>query len=94
MFSRKLYAISVAAAAFVSQVAQAQACPMPYDKFEMAVPHLDLDTCPASVSQKDVFCRANVANDEVHVFVFERGGERCLVSVTSFDEAKYQLTLK
>jgi hypothetical protein len=67
---------------------------MPYEKFEAAVPHLDLSSCPTPVAQNNVFCRSSVANDEVHVFVFEDSGDRCLVAVGSFGEDKYALTLK
>jgi hypothetical protein len=94
MFGKYRRLLALPVLAFASQAAAAQSCPMPYDKFEAAVPHLDLDSCPALVGESNVFCRSSVANDEIHVFVFDKDGERCLKSVHSFGEERYKLTLK
>ncbi|MEE1609828.1 hypothetical protein [Microvirga sp. CF3016] len=84
MASLSPWHVAFSVIALVSQVVSAAACPMPYEKFEAAVPHLDLNSCPSPVAQNNVFCRSSVANDEVHVFVFEDSGDRCLVAVESF----------
>lgn len=56
-----------------------------YAAFEAAVPHIDLESCPAGVTLGDVFCRATLANEQIHVFVFSQTGESPLVAFSSFD---------
>ncbi len=56
-----------------------------YAAFEAAVPHIDLESCPTSVTVGDVFCRATMAHDQIHVFVFSQAGESPLVGFASFD---------
>jgi hypothetical protein len=58
------------------------------------VPHLDLDKCPAEFARDGVFCRASVASDQVHVFVFAHAGEQCLLAVKSYREGQFTLTVK
>jgi hypothetical protein len=70
------------------------ACPMTYATFEYAVPHLDLQACPAEFARTDRFCRASVGGDALHVFVFSHEGEQCLVAVKSYKEGEYQLSVK
>lgn len=55
-----------------------------YDQFEAAVPHLDLESCPTSMAQDDVFCRATLRHDEIHVFVFSTEGDNPFVGFKSF----------
>jgi hypothetical protein len=81
---------SVAAGEAIAQTS----CPLTYATFEFAVPHLDLPACPADLARDGVFCRASTGNDAVHVFVFSQQGEQCLVTVKSYKEGQYQLTVK
>lgn len=67
-------------------------CPLTYDDFELAIPHLDLEQCPKDVAKPGVFCRVTAANDSVHVFVFEDKDKRCLLSMKSYD--KYEISVK
>ena len=85
----------LAAAAFAAQAALAQAtCPMTYESFEFAIPHLNLEKCPADLHREGIFCRATVGNDGVHVFAFAPDGDRCLVRMKSYKEDEFQLTVK
>ncbi len=69
-----------------------EACPLNYKFFELAIPHLDLPSCPKDIARPGAFCRVTTANDAVHVFVFEEKGRQCLLAVKSYSE--YQLNLK
>ncbi len=75
-------------------VAAQDACPMNYEFFEYAVPHLDLETCPADLKREDAFCRASVGNDKVHVYVFRESGSQCLVATKSYGPDDFKLSLK
>ena len=76
--------IAVCAIAMSSSGAIAQtACPLTYEIFEFAIPHLDLQTCPSDLVRNDAFCRATTGNDAVHVFVFAQQGDQCLLTVKS-----------
>jgi hypothetical protein len=66
--------------------AQGADCPIPYPVFEFAVPHIDLDSCPARTVAEGVFCRGSIASDALHVFVFDEDGEQCLLQVVSLTE--------
>ena len=88
-------AMALAAVALgASPLAAQKTCPMTYPVFEEAVPHLDLDKCPADLAREGVFCRASVANDAVHVFAFELDGDQCLVKVKSYKAPDFRLTLR
>ncbi len=56
-----------------------------YDIFEVAVPHVDLESCPADLAAENVFCRATLANEELHVFAFSIDGDSPLVGFASYD---------
>ncbi len=56
-----------------------------YPTFELAVPHVDLETCPASMQVDDGFCRATLANDGVHVFAFAYDGDSPMIGVAHFE---------
>jgi hypothetical protein len=93
--NRYAFSILAAAAAFYTGAVQAhEDCPMNYAAFEFAIPHLDLETCPAALAQEGAFCRASTGNDALHVFVFASDGEQCLLGMRSFDEDAFTLTLK
>ena len=70
MLKPLLIAFGVAALAATQASAQTQ-CALTYPIFEGAIPHLDLEKCPADLNRAGAFCRATAANDAVHVFVFE-----------------------
>lgn len=70
------------------------ACPMTYAAFEFAVPHLDLQACPADLAREGVFCRASTGNDAVHIFVFAQHGDQCLLAVKSYKEGQYEFSVK
>jgi hypothetical protein len=65
-----------------------QALPLSYEVFEASVPHLDLKECPGDLAQGDVFCRATLAHDEIHVFVFAIDGDSPMVGYASYDAAE------
>ena len=90
--TRIALALAIAATMIVPAMAQT-ACPMTYEFFEFAVPHLDLANCQRDLAKQGVFCRASTGNDAVHVFVFAEK-DRCLLSVKSYKEGEYQFTVK
>ncbi|MCL4189907.1 MAG: hypothetical protein KJZ85_20095 [Rhodobacteraceae bacterium] len=71
----------------------AAAFEMTYELFEAAVPHLDLEDCPAALSGPDRFCRLAIGHDAMHVFAFAVEGAQPLVGVESFAVGSYTLTL-
>lgn len=75
-----------------SQVAAQAVCPMNYEVFEFAIPHLDLTECPKDVARPGAFCRVTTSNDSVHVFVFEVKNRQCLLAVKSYSD--YQISVK
>lgn len=75
-------------------LAQPAACPLPYAAFEAAVPHIDLETCPASAGQARAICRLTLNNGQLHLFVFAEAGDQCLVSVRTLEPADYTVTVK
>jgi hypothetical protein len=64
MLQRIWFAIAIAIFAVYQAVAQTQ-CPMTYAEFEFAVPHLDLEACPADLAREGAFCRAPVGHDAI-----------------------------
>ena len=79
-------------AAFAAPVAAQTQCPLTYNDFELAIPHLDLEQCPKDLAKPGVFCRVTTANDSVHVFVFSHKDKRCMLSMKSYDS--YQISVK
>lgn len=75
-------------AALVSPVSAlaAATCPMTYETFETAVPHLDAESCPDQNLKDKAFCRISVGGDQAHVFYFASDGEQCLLKVESYDD--------
>lgn len=65
-----------------------------YMQFEASVTHIDLDECPAALAEGDVFCRATINHDALHVYVFEAGGEQRFVDLHSYDEDEFDLVLQ
>lgn len=84
-------ALGIAALAAVPAAAQTP-CALPYETFEFAIPHLDLEQCPKDLARDGAFCRVTTASDHVHVFVFEDKGAQCLIAVKSYSE--YQISVK
>jgi hypothetical protein len=85
----------LAAAALAGHAALAQpTCPMTYEAFEFAIPHINLEKCPADLHREGVFCRATVGNDGVHVFAFAPEGDHCLIRLKSYKEDEFELTVK
>lgn len=74
--------------------AQTLPCPMTYDQFEYAVPHIDLETCPGSLAGEGLFCRAAAGADAIHVFVFALDGDQCLLRVESVEEDRFVLVIE
>lgn len=56
-----------------------------YEMFEAAVPHIDLETCPVDLAQKDTFCRASIHHEEIHVFAFSLDGDSPMVGFKSYE---------
>ena len=59
--------------------------PLTYETFEVSIPHVDLENCPDNLAAAEVFCRATLANDQMHVFAFSEKGDSPLVGFASFD---------
>ena len=74
--------------------APAAECPLTYETFEAAVPHIDMEECPEAEVRETAFCRASAGAEQVHLFYFGTEGDQCLIKVRSFDEGDYVLTLK
>lgn len=74
--------------------AAAQDCPLTYEKFEFAVPHIDLEACPNEMAGDKRFCRATIGGDMLHVYAFAEDGEQCLLGMQSLAEDKFQITFK
>lgn len=95
MYRPIAFAVAAILAAFSHAPLQAQEpCPLAYPAFEFAVPHLDLDECPARMARENTFCRASVANDALHVFQFAAEDGQCLVTVESFYEEDFNLSVE
>ena len=80
----RILALTLATLPALPAIAAESAMPLPYEAFEFAVPHVDLETCPDGVTDVAAFCRATIANDEIHVFAFSDEGENHLVALRSF----------
>lgn len=88
----KSFALALGLAALAAPAAAQTQCPLTYNDFELAIPHLDLEQCPKDLAKPGVFCRVTAANDSVHVFVFADKDKRCLLSMKSYD--KYEISVK
>ncbi|REF67621.1 MULTISPECIES: hypothetical protein [Paracoccus] len=91
---RSLLAPALLAATFAGAGAGAQAQDFGYEAFEPSVNHIDLETCPARVTAKEVFCRATLLNDTVYVYVFEDTDEMKYVEMLAFEAGEYEITFK
>lgn len=60
------------------------AAPLTYDIFEASIPHMDLETCPIALQTENVFCRATLHHEELHVFVFSFDGDSPMVGFQTF----------
>ena len=90
-----LTALTLAVGLLVSPALAQQGCPLPYETFEVSVPHTDLETCPDSMeAEEGTFCRAVLATELVTVYVFEEAGEQCLVGSRIYDEDQFSLDLR
>lgn len=87
---RRLRIATCATAMSASGAFAQAACPITYETFEFAVPHLDLQACPVDLARPGAFCRASTGNDAVHVFVFAQDGDQCLIT----KEGQYELPIK
>lgn len=65
-----------------------------YDQFEIAVPHVDLENCPAALAGKDRFCRATLRNEEIHVFAFADSNESPMIGFKSYGAQVLETLLK
>ncbi|WP_300030793.1 hypothetical protein [uncultured Roseobacter sp.] len=65
--------------------AETEPMPLTYAVFEASVPHVDLETCPEGMAGEDIFCRATLAHEELHIFAFATDGDSPLVGFASFD---------
>ena len=74
-------ALALGLAALAAPASAQTQCPLTYNDFELAIPHLDLQQGPKDRAKSGVFCRVPTANDSVHVFVFEDKDKRCLRSI-------------
>ncbi len=85
-----------AAAAFAvpGAFAASPQCPLTYETFESAVPHIDLEECPEPGMADTAFCRVSAGGEQLHLFYFSLKEDQCLLQVRSFDEEDYTLSLK
>lgn len=65
-----------------------------YALFESSVSHVDLEECPAQVTATDVFCRATILHDGIHVYVFEKAHDMGFVDMLTFDKGSYTVGFK
>lgn len=89
--------LAAAPAVFLAAASSVRAqtpCPLTYEFFEAAVPHLDLEACPKELERGNVFCRASLGQDGVHVFVFSKEGDVCLLQTKSYQTGQYEFTVK
>lgn len=89
-------ALTLMPALFASTQAMAAepTCAFTYTHFETIVPHVDMETCPSTGVETESFCRAAVSQDQLHVFVFEAGGNQCLLKIISMEEDAFEIELK
>ncbi len=55
-----------------------------YEAFEAAVPHTDLENCPAEFDADSYFCRLTRKGNNGSVFVFSYDGEQPLVAIRGY----------
>ena len=67
--------------------------PFFYSDFEAAVPHLDLDACPAGLAEGPAFCRVTLGHDSVHVFAFEEEDDQPFLAMRSYFEGEFTLRI-
>ena len=89
-----LLALGALTLATGATLAASAACPLTYETFESAVPHIDLEHCPDAAMRETAFCRASMGAEQVHLFYFDNEGDQCLIKVRSFEEDEYALELK
>lgn len=76
---------AIALGMFVNSAQADESKPLTYEMFEAAVPHIDLETCPADLAQQDTFCRASIHHEEIHVFAFSLEGDSPMVGFKSYE---------
>ena len=81
----------LAAGLAASMAAPAQADGFTYPLFEGSVNHIDLEECPEGIAEGDVFCRATMMNDALHIYVFEAAGDLRFVTVESFNADEFSI---
>jgi len=67
-----------------------------YNDFEVAVPHLDLEACPAEMAEaaaQPVFCRVTPGHDSLHVFAFAEAGDRPFVAMRTYFQEDFTLSI-
>jgi len=69
---------------------QGAACALPYDTFEIGVPHTDLTECPAAMAAEGTYCRLSLVAEVATVFAFSEADD-CLVAARAFFEDEYVL---
>ncbi|EBA16201.1 hypothetical protein RSK20926_20785 [Roseobacter sp. SK209-2-6] len=79
-----LATLSSASPLLASETVQGTPLPLTYEQFEAAVPHIDLETCPAALPQTESFCRASIHHEEIHVFAFSLEGESPMIGFASY----------
>lgn len=79
-------AAAIFAAMAMSNPAFAESAPavLTYENFELAVPHVDLASCPAEFEDGNHFCRATVSHAEMHVFIFSYDGDMPFVGMRTY----------
>lgn len=81
-------------ALLASPALAADPLPFTYEMFEASVLHADLAECPPELAGDNLFCRATLYMDALHVFVFLDEGDQPMVDFLSYDAAQLHSLLK
>ena len=68
--------------------------PLTYEAFEVSVPHMDLENCPAGLQIENSFCRATLNHEELHIFAFSYDGDSPLVGFKTYSAEGIEALLK
>ena len=83
--------VTAAPAGFADE--HADGCALSYETFETAVPHTDLEECPASMQVEDAFCRASVVAEVATIFAFSYE-DSCIIASKSYFDDEFTFTVE
>jgi hypothetical protein len=94
LFNALKPSLAIVVTLICTNAAAAASCPMAYVNFQAAIPHVDVENCPAELAGKDRFCRASITGDQVHVYAFDFDGDKCLLAMKSYEEGAFKIEFK